>query len=200
MVISYSKLVERMESAVVFALDLRDGEEKKWVEILGFQTSTPLSDFRSGNVLSLILTVLLLELHPSVIKEFAKTSLPYALCSIHATVAIGEVLGLKLEKVEVLVSQKSYWKLFSNPMAILHLHKAAMMFALRIYSSEKRSLLFDFEPILAKVKLAIMDCLEGCDSVETFEERVHLQEADLIKATALNMLKESERGGGDEVV
>ena len=73
MVISYSKLVERMESAVVFALDLRNGEEKKWVEILGFQTSTPLSDFRSGNVLSLILTVLLLELHPSVIKEFAKT-------------------------------------------------------------------------------------------------------------------------------
>jgi len=194
MVISYSKLVQRMEAGVVEALDLKGGEEKKWVEILGFQTATPLSDFRSGNVLSLILTVLLLELHPNIVKEFVKTSLPYALCSIHCCVAVGEVLGLKKEKVEVLVSQKSYWKLFSNPMAILHLHKAAMTFALRIYSSEKRSLLFDFEPILHKVKTAIIDCLEGCDSVETFEERVGLHEMELIKTTALNKLKESKEG------
>ena len=101
MVIRYSKLVQRMEAGVVEALDLKGGEEKKWVEILGFQTATPLSDFRSGNVLSLILTVLLLELHPNIVKEFVKTSLPYALCSIHCCVAVGEVLGLKKEKASI---------------------------------------------------------------------------------------------------
>ena len=67
--ISYSSLRSRLRGAAVAAMGSTDDT---WSIDLGFQTPDPLTDFRSGNVLSLVLTTILAEKEPMLIKEYAR--------------------------------------------------------------------------------------------------------------------------------
>jgi len=66
-----------------------------WPSLLGFQTPDPLTDYRSGGILSLALLVSLLETRPSVFLAFAaKPALPFAMCGINVTTTLARILML----------------------------------------------------------------------------------------------------------
>ena len=67
--ISYSSLRSRLRGAAVAAMASTD---ETWSTDLGFQTPDPLTDFRSGNVLSLVLTTILAESEPTLVKDYAR--------------------------------------------------------------------------------------------------------------------------------
>lgn len=148
MVISYDNLIVRLwlHGAIMpFTDDLLGGggmetliddkglppvPHKYWVERLGFQQEDPVTDFRSGGVLSLAMLVYMVESCPAVVERFRTdvAVLPFGITCINITDMMAKFLMLSksVDKMDALLSQKPFWKMFGDPNAILALQELSM--------------------------------------------------------------------------
>ena len=96
-----------------------------WVDRLGFQQPDPVTDFRSGGVLSLGLMVHMVESHPTIVARFLGNGdahmLPFGITSINITDMLAKFLMLakSTDRMDALLSQKPFWRMFADPNAIL---------------------------------------------------------------------------------
>jgi hypothetical protein len=105
-----------------------------WVTKLGFQQADPVTDFRSGGVLSLGLMVWIVEHCPNTYRRFCSANddpvavLPFGITSINVTDMIAKILMLskRTDRMDALLSQKTFWKMFSDPYAILTVQELAL--------------------------------------------------------------------------
>ena len=123
-----------------------------WVTTLGFQQPDPVTDFRSGGILSLALMVWIVEHCPTTYQKFISSSkrqndntttttttatvttthpasvLPFGITSINITDMIAKLLMLskKFDRMDALMSQKPFWPLFNDPYAILTCQELSM--------------------------------------------------------------------------
>jgi ELMO/CED-12 family len=142
MIISYDNLIVRlwMNGAIMPFADLLSGgdidtmiDDKGlppiphafWVDRLGFQQPDPVTDFRSGGVLSLGLLVHMVESHPTIVARFIGGGdahvLPFGITSINITDMLAKFLMLakSTDRMDALLSQKPFWRMFADPNAIL---------------------------------------------------------------------------------
>jgi hypothetical protein len=147
MTISYDNLITRLwlngaiepytepsESSVETYLD-EDGippvPHTYWVERLGFQQPDPVTDFRSGGVLSLAMMVYMVESKPKICKRLFHgdaSVLPFGITCINVTDMIAKFLMLakSTDRMDALLSQKPFWRMFADPNAILAVQELAM--------------------------------------------------------------------------
>jgi hypothetical protein len=102
-----------------------------WVDRLGFQQPDPVTDFRSGGVLSLAMMVYMVESKPVICQRFFTGDtavLPFGLTCINVTDMIAKFLMLakSTDRMDALLSQKPFWKMFADPNAILAVQEVAM--------------------------------------------------------------------------
>jgi hypothetical protein len=147
MVISYDNLIVRLwlNGAILPYTDLLDSQETMidekglppvphdyWVDRLGFQQPDPVTDFRSGGVLSLGMMVHMVESHPDIVARFARDGdvaiLPFGLTCINVTDMIAKfiMLAKSVDRMDALLSQKPFWRMFADPNAILVLQELSM--------------------------------------------------------------------------
>ena len=147
MVISYDNLIVRLwlNGAILPYTDLMDSQETMidekglppvphdyWVERLGFQQPDPVTDFRSGGVLSLGMMVYMVESHPDIVARFSRNGdvsiLPFGLTCINVTDMMAKFLMLakSVDRMDALLSQKPFWRMFADPNAILALQELSM--------------------------------------------------------------------------
>jgi len=147
-----------------------------WQERLGFQQDDPVTDFRSGGVLSLALLVHLAESCPNVHRRFVDggnaSVLPYALTSINVTDMMAKILmfSKSVDKIDALLTSKPFWRMFSDPNALLALHELSMDMLCDVVEemenadeeeTRKGVTVFDFPQILEKTEKRIKDDLLG---------------------------------------
>lgn len=107
-----------------------------WVDRLGFQQPDPVTDFRSGGVLSLAMMVHMVESCPLVVQRFLKEDapdrivLPFAITCINVTDMLAKFLMLSksVAQMDALLSQKPFWRMFDDPQSILSLQEISMTF------------------------------------------------------------------------
>ena len=85
-----------------------------WVERLGFQQPDPVTDFRSGGVLSLAMMVYMVESQPEICQRFFTgdaSVLPFGITCINVTDMIAKFLMLakSTDRMDALLSQKPFW-------------------------------------------------------------------------------------------
>ena len=102
-----------------------------WVDRLGFQQPDPVTDFRSGGVLSLAMMVYMVESKPVICQRFFTGDtavLPFGITCINVTDMIAKFLMLakSTDRMDALLSQKPFWKMFGDPNAILAVQELAM--------------------------------------------------------------------------
>lgn len=104
-----------------------------WVERLGFQQPDPVTDFRSGGVLSLAMMVYIAESCPELHQRYCKPAgdasvLPFGLTCINTTDMMAKFLMLakSTDRMDALLSQKPFWNMFSDPSALLACQELAM--------------------------------------------------------------------------
>jgi len=127
-----------------------------WVDRLGFQQDDPVTDFRSGGVLSLAMLVHIVESCPSVHSRFvpkpkADTSatssyistdiisleeiitddasvLPFGITCINITDMLAKFLMFSkaVDKMDALLSAKPFWRMFIDPNAMLVLQEVSL--------------------------------------------------------------------------
>jgi hypothetical protein len=97
-----------------------------WVDRLGFQQPDPVTDFRSGGVLSLALMAHVVESCPAVFTRYVRPTgdacvLPFGITSINITDMIAKFLmfAKSVDRMDALLSQKPFWNMFADPNAIL---------------------------------------------------------------------------------
>ena len=170
MIISYENLIQRLWLAGgIYAyhdtetyLD-DDGKppipHEYWVKRLGFQQEDPVTDFRSGGVLSLACLVHVVEGCPETHQRFVESVLPFGITSINVTDMLSNffMLAKKVDRMDALLSQKPFWQMFSDPSALLVCHQVALDILLdvvaeinqeRAIKSEPSVTVFDFAVIL----------------------------------------------------
>ena len=132
-----------------------------WVTRLGFQQDDPVTDFRSGGILSLALLVHLVESCPVTVVRFVPggeaSVLPLALTCINITDMMAKFLMLSktVDRMDALLSQKPFWRMFANPHALLVCHEVAMdLVAIVVVElSQKRQVtVFDFAYVMEIVE------------------------------------------------
>mmetsp|Transcript_53156 Transcript_53156/g.64038 ORF Transcript_53156/g.64038 Transcript_53156/m.64038 type:complete len:526 (+) Transcript_53156:286-1863(+) len=199
MVISYDNLITRLwlNGAVLpfEALNLLGKEDEEtpsldnrglppiphqfWVDRLGFQQDDPVTDFRSGGVLSLALLVHIVEACPHVHKRFltgeAKV-LPYALTSINITDMLAKILmfSKSVDRIDALLSSKPFWRMFSDPNALLVLHELCVDMLCDVVGemareSEEPITVFHFTQIMETTEKRVREDLLG-SGPKTVEE------------------------------
>lgn len=135
-----------------------------WVHILGFQQTDPVTDFRSGGVLSLAMMVHLCESCSDVFARFTRPTgdasvLPFAITSINMTDMMSRFLMLSkaVDRMDALLSQKPFWRMFADPNALLACQELSMdmladvvveLQAERKAKDEAAVTVFDFTTIL----------------------------------------------------
>jgi hypothetical protein len=102
-----------------------------WVDRVGFQQPDPVTDFRSGGVLSLAMMVYMVESCPQVCQRLFTgdaSVLPFGLTCINVTDMIAKFLMLakSTDRMDALLSQKAFWRMFADPNAILAVQELAM--------------------------------------------------------------------------
>ena len=102
-----------------------------WIERLGFQQPDPVTDFRSGGVLSLAMMVYMVESKPDLCRRFFTGDtkvLPFGITCINVTDMIAKFLMLakSTDRMDALLSQKPFWKMFADPNAITAVQELAM--------------------------------------------------------------------------
>jgi len=102
-----------------------------WVDRLGFQQQDPVTDFRSGGVLSLAMLVYMVESKPAICQRFFTGDtavLPFGITCINVTDMIAKFLMLakSTDRMDALLSQKPFWKMFADPNAITAVQELAM--------------------------------------------------------------------------
>jgi ELMO/CED-12 family len=147
MVISYDNLIVRLwlNGAILPYTDLLDNGETMidekglppvphpyWVDRLGFQQPDPVTDFRSGGVLSLGMMVHMVENCADIVQRFGPDGdaavLPFGLTCINVTDMMAKFLMLakSVDRMDALLSQKPFWRMFADPNAILALQELSM--------------------------------------------------------------------------
>ena len=104
-----------------------------WVNRLGFQQPDPVTDFRSGGVLSLAMMVHIVEACPSVHERFVAPSgdasvLPFGITCINVTDMLSKfcMLAKSVDRMDALLSQKPFWRMFADPNSILALQELSL--------------------------------------------------------------------------
>lgn len=102
-----------------------------WVDRVGFQQPDPVTDFRSGGVLSLAMMVYMVESCPQVCQRLFTGDaavLPFGITCINVTDMIAKFLMLakSTDRMDALLSQKPFWRMFADPNAILAVQELAM--------------------------------------------------------------------------
>ncbi|KAG7354258.1 ELMO/CED-12 family protein [Nitzschia inconspicua] len=167
-----------------------------WVDRLGFQQPDPVTDFRSGGVLSLAMLVYMVESKPVICQRFFTGDtavLPFGITCINVTDMIAKFLMLakSTDRMDALLSQKPFWKMFADPNAILAVQELAMSMlcdvAVELGQEKKvpslakqhsdgmpgdandRVTVFDFSTILERTEKRVRDDLLGAGP-KTVEE------------------------------
>lgn len=103
-----------------------------WVNRLGFQQEDPVTDFRSGGVLSLAMLVHIVEACPHVHRRFLiggdAEMLPFGITTINVMDMLAKFLmfSKSVGKVDALMTSKPFWRAFSDPNALLVLQELSM--------------------------------------------------------------------------
>jgi len=103
-----------------------------WVNRLGFQQEDPVTDFRSGGVLSLAMLVHIVEACPHVHRRFLTGGdaemLPFGITTINVMDMLAKFLmfSKSVDKVDALMTSKPFWRAFSDPTALLVLQELSM--------------------------------------------------------------------------
>ncbi len=115
-----------------------------WVDRLGFQQTDPVTDFRSGGVLSLAMLAHIVEACPNVHARFLPSGdahmLPFGITCINVTDMIAKfcMFSKSVERMDVLMSQKPFWKMFENPDSLLVLQELCMEILCNVVVEMKR--------------------------------------------------------------
>jgi hypothetical protein len=105
------------------------------VSRLGFQLPDPVTDFRSGGVLSLAMMVWMVESCPHVFTRVARVPvagdaavLLFGITCINVMDMMAKFLMLSksTDRMDALLSQKPFWKMFADPSALLASQELAM--------------------------------------------------------------------------
>lgn len=128
-----------------------------WVDRMGFQQTDPVTDFRSGGVLSLAMLVHIVESCPAVHSRFVPkpntaatgmdesdggvisleeiisddaSVLPFGITCINITDMLAKFLMFSkaVDKMDALLSAKPFWKMFIDPNALLVLQEVSAGF------------------------------------------------------------------------
>ena len=103
-----------------------------WVDRLGFQQTDPVTDFRSGGVLSLAMLVHIVEACPNVHARFLPSGdahmLPFGITCINITDMLAKfcMFSKAVESMDALLSQKPFWRMFGDPNSLLVLQEISM--------------------------------------------------------------------------
>lgn len=104
-----------------------------WVDRLGFQQPDPVTDFRSGGVLSLAMMVHIVEACPAVHERFVRPTgdasvLPFGITCINVTDMLSKfcMLAKSVDRMDALLSQKPFWRMFADPNSILALQELSL--------------------------------------------------------------------------
>lgn len=103
-----------------------------WVDRLGFQQTDPVTDFRSGGVLSLAMLVHIVEMCPNVHARFLPSGdthmLPFGITCINVTDMIAKfcMFAKSTHQVDAIMSQKPFWRMFEDPNCLLVLQELGM--------------------------------------------------------------------------
>lgn len=104
-----------------------------WVDRLGFQQPDPVTDFRSGGVLSLAMMVHIVEACPAVHERFVAPAgdasvLPFGITCINVTDMLSKfcMLAKSVDRMDALLSQKPFWRMFADPSSILALQEISL--------------------------------------------------------------------------
>lgn len=102
-----------------------------WVDRLGFQQPDPVTDFRSGGVLSLAMMVHIVETCPTVHERYVRGDaavLPFGITCINVTDMLAKfcMLAKSVDRMDALLSQKPFWRMFADPNSILALQELAL--------------------------------------------------------------------------
>jgi len=174
MVISYDDLLKRLwvggACAPFHELDHLLTDDQKapvphahWVDRLGFQQTDPVTDFRSGGVLSLAMMVHLVEACPQTHQRFVRPDgeasvLPFGITSINITDMMARFLMLSkaVDRMDALLSQKPFWCMFADPFALLACQEVSMDVTadvvVELQQERGRVTVFDFAEILKIVE------------------------------------------------
>jgi len=180
-----------------------------WVDRLGFQQPDPVTDFRSGGVLSLAMMVYMVESKPVLCQRFFTGDtavLPFGITCINVTDMIAKFLMLakSTDRMDALLSQKPFWKMFADPNAIIAVQELAMSMLCDVavelgrekkipYLAEQTNTnegmpgdantevtVFDFSTILERTERRVRDDLLGAgpktvDELRSIEGRLRLK-------------------------
>jgi len=103
-----------------------------WVDRLGFQQTDPVTDFRSGGVLSLAMLVHIVEMCPNVHARFLPSGdthmLPFGITCINVTDMIAKfcMFAKSTHQYDAIMSQKPFWRMFHDPNCLLVLQELGM--------------------------------------------------------------------------
>lgn len=104
-----------------------------WVTRAGFQQEDPVTDFRSGGVLSLAMLLHIVESCPMVHARFIQPTgdasvLPFGITSINVTDMLAKIcmFSKAVDKMDALLSSKPFWRMFSDPNSLLALQELSM--------------------------------------------------------------------------
>ena len=103
-----------------------------WVDRLGFQQTDPVTDFRSGGVLSLAMLLHIVESCPNVHARFLPSGdahmLPFGITCINVTDMIAKfcMFSKNVDRMDVLMSQKPFWRMFADPNSLLVMQELCM--------------------------------------------------------------------------
>jgi len=177
---------------------------KFWVDRLGFQQPDPVTDFRSGGVLSLAMMVYMVESKPAICQRFFTGDtkvLPFGITCINVTDMIAKFLMLakSTDRMDALLSQKTFWKMFADPNAITAVQELAMSMLCDVaceLGQEKKIpalnpsdgmvaartevTVFDFSTILERTERRVRDDLLGAgpktvDELRSIEGRLRIK-------------------------
>jgi hypothetical protein len=102
------------------------------VDRLGFQQTDPVTDFRSGGVLSLAMLVHIVEACPNVHARFLPSGdahmLPFGITCINITDMLAKfcMFSKAVESMDALLSQRPFWRMFADPNSLLVLQELSM--------------------------------------------------------------------------
>ena len=161
-----------------------------WVDRLGFQQTDPVTDFRSGGVLSLAMLCHIVEACPHVHARFLPSGdthmLPFGITCINITDMIAKfcMFSKSVDKMDALLSQKPFWKMFENPDSLLILQELSMETLCNVVAELKRE--------------RKMECLdETTDQKNTMQ---HNRTGDVTVFDFSEILKRTEKRVNDDLL
>ncbi|KAL3927996.1 MAG: hypothetical protein SGARI_005165, partial [Bacillariaceae sp.] len=203
-----------------------------WVDRLGFQQPDPVTDFRSGGVLSLAMMVYMVESKPVICQRFFTGDtavLPFGITCINVTDMIAKFLMLakSTDRMDALLSQKPFWKMFGDPNAILAVQELAMSMLCDVAAelgqekkvpalakqhtdgmpgdSNDKVTVFDFSTILERTEKRVRDDLLGAgpktvDELRSVAGRLRVKYQNQLerKIQKAKQQEEREKNGGEE--